>query len=180
MTCRYAVKTGRRAVLVLWSCPVESRKYLSLLNPEMNHKSLPTRSALKPEQSSCRHRPHFEQSISVTRRSAVCPPARQKTTHSHFMPLLRSLLTRARSAATTTRLFLPSLLLVSSIQQSRSLWTMPFHTERTDGTITVSPKNEAEQSGLVIISHGLGDTAEGFADVAEVSAATVYDALYLF
>jgi len=29
------------------------------------------------------------------------------------------------------------------------------------GTITVSPRNEAEQSGLVVISHGLGDTAEG-------------------
>ena len=39
-----------------------------------------------------------------------------------------------------------------------------------DGTITVSPKNEADQSALVVISHGLGDTAEGFADVAEVSA----------
>jgi len=35
------------------------------------------------------------------------------------------------------------------------------------GTITVSPRNEADQSGLVVISHGLGDTAEGFADVAE-------------
>jgi hypothetical protein len=45
-----------------------------------------------------------------------------------------------------------------------------FVTERTgDGTITVSPKNEADQSALVVISHGLGDTAEGFADVAEVS-----------
>ena len=45
-----------------------------------------------------------------------------------------------------------------------------FVTERTgDGTITVSPKNEADQSALVVISHGLGDTAEGFSDVAEVS-----------
>lgn len=35
------------------------------------------------------------------------------------------------------------------------------------GTITVSPRNEAEQSGLLVISHGLGDTSEGFADVAE-------------
>jgi lysophospholipase-2 len=43
-----------------------------------------------------------------------------------------------------------------------------FITERNDGTITVSPKNEASQSGLVVISHGLGDTAEGFCDVAEV------------
>ena len=41
-------------------------------------------------------------------------------------------------------------------------------TERDgSGTITVSPRNEAKQSGLVVISHGLGDTAEGFADVAE-------------
>lgn len=35
------------------------------------------------------------------------------------------------------------------------------------GTITVTPKNEAEQSALVVICHGLGDTSEGFADVAE-------------
>ena len=37
------------------------------------------------------------------------------------------------------------------------------------GTITVSPRNEADQSALVVICHGLGDTAEGFVDVAEVS-----------
>jgi alpha-beta hydrolase superfamily lysophospholipase len=42
-------------------------------------------------------------------------------------------------------------------------------TERDgSGTITVSPRNEASQSGLVVICHGLGDTAEGFSDVAEV------------
>jgi predicted esterase len=47
---------------------------------------------------------------------------------------------------------------------------MSFSTERNgDGTITVSPKNEGDQSALVVICHGLGDTAEGFADVAEVS-----------
>ena len=46
----------------------------------------------------------------------------------------------------------------------------PFITERDGkGTITVSPKNEADQSGLVVICHGLGDSAEGFSDVAEVS-----------
>lgn len=33
--------------------------------------------------------------------------------------------------------------------------------------MTVAPKNEAEQSGLVVICHGLGDTAEGFVDVAQ-------------
>lgn len=47
--------------------------------------------------------------------------------------------------------------------------SMTHITERSGGTITVSPKNEADQSGLVVICHGLGDTAEGFADVAEVS-----------
>lgn len=47
---------------------------------------------------------------------------------------------------------------------------MTFVTHRDgQGTITVSPKNEADQSALLIISHGLGDTAEGFADVAEVT-----------
>lgn len=46
---------------------------------------------------------------------------------------------------------------------------MSFNTERTgNGLITVSPKDEGDQSALVVISHGLGDTAEGFADVAEV------------
>jgi hypothetical protein len=43
-----------------------------------------------------------------------------------------------------------------------------FTTLRNGGTVTVSPKNEAEQSGLVVICHGLGDSAEGFVDVAEV------------
>lgn len=44
----------------------------------------------------------------------------------------------------------------------------PFVTQRNDGVITVSPKVESDQSGLVVISHGLGDSAEGFVDVAEV------------
>ena len=39
---------------------------------------------------------------------------------------------------------------------------MSHTTERSGGVITVSPTNEAEQSALVVISHGLGDTAEGF------------------
>lgn len=43
-----------------------------------------------------------------------------------------------------------------------------MHIERSNGTITVSPQNEAQQSALIVIAHGLGDTAEGFADVAEV------------
>jgi predicted esterase len=43
-----------------------------------------------------------------------------------------------------------------------------MHIERNDGTITVSPQNEAQQTALVVIAHGLGDSAEGFVDVAEV------------
>ena len=44
---------------------------------------------------------------------------------------------------------------------------MPTTERSGDGTITVSPSNEADQSALVVICHGLGDTAEGFVDVAE-------------
>lgn len=43
-----------------------------------------------------------------------------------------------------------------------------FTTERKDGVITVAPANEGDQSALVVICHGLGDSSEGFADVAEV------------
>jgi len=41
------------------------------------------------------------------------------------------------------------------------------------GMITVAPRDESKQSALVVISHGLGDTAEGFADVAEVNVKCV-------
>jgi lysophospholipase-2 len=40
-------------------------------------------------------------------------------------------------------------------------------TRQGDGTILVSPRNESDQSASIIICHGLGDTAEGFVDVAE-------------
>lgn len=40
-------------------------------------------------------------------------------------------------------------------------------TRQGDGTILVTPRNEADQSASIIICHGLGDTAEGFVDVAE-------------
>lgn len=45
---------------------------------------------------------------------------------------------------------------------------MSVTTRNGDGTIIVAPRNEAQQSALVVICHGLGDTAEGFVDVAEV------------
>lgn len=40
--------------------------------------------------------------------------------------------------------------------------------DRKDGTIVVSPNDERLQSATIIICHGLGDTAEGWSDVAEV------------
>lgn len=46
----------------------------------------------------------------------------------------------------------------------------PFVVSHTGTTITVSPKNPTLQSGLLVISHGLGDTAQGFLDVAEMLA----------
>lgn len=55
---------------------------------------------------------------------------------------------------------------------------MSFATERSgDGTITVAPQKEADQSALMVICHGLGDTAEGFADVAEASVTVLYSTL---
>lgn len=44
---------------------------------------------------------------------------------------------------------------------------MSHVTSRAGGTITVKPRDASKQSGLVVICHGLGHTAEGFADVAE-------------
>lgn len=46
---------------------------------------------------------------------------------------------------------------------------MNFITERDGkGTITMTPKNEADQSAMLVICHGLGETSDGFDDVAEV------------
>ena len=48
--------------------------------------------------------------------------------------------------------------------------TMSTHVTTRDGNgvVTISPRDETKQSALVVISHGLGDSAEGFVDVAEV------------
>ena len=64
---------------------------------------------------------------------------------------------------------LSSLCFLAAVLPSRAFFTMSTTERTSDGLITVSPKNEGDQSALVVISHGLGDTAEGFADVAEVS-----------
>jgi predicted esterase len=47
--------------------------------------------------------------------------------------------------------------------------TMTFTTSRdSNGTIVVAPKNEADQSATIVLCHGLGDTSQGWEDVAEV------------
>ena len=49
------------------------------------------------------------------------------------------------------------------------LLTMTFQTSRdSNGTITVAPRNEADQSATIVLCHGLGDSAQGWEDVAEV------------
>mmetsp|Transcript_12294 Transcript_12294/g.23036 ORF Transcript_12294/g.23036 Transcript_12294/m.23036 type:complete len:353 (-) Transcript_12294:96-1154(-) len=53
---------------------------------------------------------------------------------------------------------------------SSSSSSTPFVVSHSGTTITVSPKNPTLQSGLLVISHGLGDTAQGFLDVAEMFA----------
>ncbi|KAL7434922.1 hypothetical protein ACHAXH_006036 [Discostella pseudostelligera] len=57
---------------------------------------------------------------------------------------------------------------LSSLKMSsRSSTRGHVTTRQGDGTILVTPRNEADQSASIIICHGLGDTAEGFVDVAE-------------
>ena len=47
--------------------------------------------------------------------------------------------------------------------------TMTFTTSRdSNGTITVSPRNEVHQTATIVLCHGLGDSAQGWEDVAEV------------
>jgi len=59
-------------------------------------------------------------------------------------------------------------LTVCSCSSSARVCAMTHITTRdSKGLITISPRDESKQSALIIISHGLGDTAEGFVDVAE-------------
>lgn len=63
-----------------------------------------------------------------------------------------------------------SLTLASSFASKRNIFERnmsAYATHRDNGVITVAPKIETEQSGLVVICHGLGDSAEGFVDMAE-------------
>ena len=47
--------------------------------------------------------------------------------------------------------------------------TMTFTTSRDpSGTTTIAPRNEADQTATIVLCHGLGDSAQGWEDVAEV------------
>lgn len=77
----------------------------------------------------------------------------------------------------SSRFFVRNVFLSTALWNSRRLVVvvnaMSTHTTtRNDGTVTIAPRNEASQSALMVICHGLGDSAEGFADVAEVRPST--------
>jgi len=64
-----------------------------------------------------------------------------------------------------------SIIAISSWSSARAMSSSSHNTIRkADGVITVSPRDESKLSGLMVICHGLGDTAEGFVDVAEQMA----------
>ncbi|KNC83829.1 hypothetical protein SARC_03936 [Sphaeroforma arctica JP610] len=75
-----------------------------------------------------------------------------------------------RLAVPWKRTFIPKLS-NSHDCRSYSLYSrhnMSFTTHRDGkGTITVAPKKATDQSALIVITHGLGDSSEGFVDVAE-------------
>ena len=49
--------------------------------------------------------------------------------------------------------------------------SMTFNTSHeSNGTIVVAPRNEVDQTATVVMCHGLGDTAQGWEDVAEASS----------
>lgn len=57
--------------------------------------------------------------------------------------------------------------LVAATAPLRSFASAIMYTTRSGGTITIAPNDESKQNALVVICHGLGDSAEGFVDVAE-------------
>lgn len=77
----------------------------------------------------------------------------------------------------TRRLLRTTVVLSFTPKLSRS---MSVTTRGSSGTIIVAPRNQAAQSGLVVISHGLGDTAEGFVDVAEVTLNYICIYIYIY
>lgn len=84
--------------------------------------------------------------------------------------MLASIINASTSKYTSSfvKLYAPAFWsLFSLVFSHRIMSTFITHRDPSNGLITVTPKNQVEQSGLVVICHGLGDTAEGFLDVAE-------------
>jgi len=85
--------------------------------------------------------------------------------------MLRRILVEPLLSASIAALFAQSHRFPVSSSATASFFSLGYNKMSTtfrdsNGVITVTPKNE--HSALVVICHGLGDTAEGFADVAEV------------
>lgn len=73
-----------------------------------------------------------------------------------------------RRIATAATFWNTNILPRSTATTATTKRSMSSTTIRDNGTITITPKKETDQSALIVIAHGLGDSAEGFVDVAEV------------
>lgn len=80
-----------------------------------------------------------------------------------------SLCSTTVSNSVPSRFNFASAAFASAYSSSSSSRKMSTHitTREGNGLITIAPRDESKQSALIVISHGLGDSAEGFADVAE-------------
>ena len=79
--------------------------------------------------------------------------------------LVRRIATAASNIGTATKTTRTSASSTTTI--TRNMSSSPT-IMRDNGTITITPKKETDQSALIVITHGLGDSAEGFVDVAKV------------
>lgn len=82
-------------------------------------------------------------------------------TNSNSLPLTRTTSRTEISRRTTARTIMSS---SSGFYTERIL----ENNDQQRPRIIISPTNEINQNALIIILHGLGDTAEGWVDVAEV------------
>ena len=139
----------------------------------------------KTSSSGIQNYPHSTSSLSsltgtaityyVTAFAAVSTLIRTTTTttalYSQTKPiqlLYRPVLVRRIEAASSTFWNTNTLRTTTTSTRNMASFSSPTII-RDNGTITITPKKETDQSALIVIAHGLGDSAEGFVDVAEVS-----------
>ena len=139
----------------------------------------------KTRSSGIQNYPHSTSSLSsltgtaityyVTAFAAVSTLIRTTTTttalYSQTKPiqlLYRPVLVRRIEAASSTFWNTNTLRTTTTSTRNMASFSSPTII-RDNGTITITPKKETDQSALIVIAHGLGDSAEGFVDVAEVS-----------